>query len=194
MIATLWYKAKIIIGICTIFLLVFIVDYYLGGYFKHFGIYPRTLDSLPFIITAPFIHGSWQHLTNNVIGFSIFSFLCLTQSTRFYLVSSFFIIVITGLLVWTFGRSYMHIGASGWIFGLWSLSIALAWFVGSFKNIAIAILVIALYGGMINGVLPQGKGISFESHLFGAISGVMYAFLYSKLMIRKEKNKYEITP
>ena len=35
------------------------------------------------------------------------------------------------------------------------------------------------YGGMVFGVLPT-QGVSFESHLFGAIAGVFAAFTLSK--------------
>jgi membrane associated rhomboid family serine protease len=88
------------------------------------------------------------------------------------------IILLGGALVWLFARPGDHIGASGWIFGLWSLVIALAWFDRSPRNIAIALAVVFFYGGMVFGVLPT-QGVSFESHLFGAIAGVFAAFTLS---------------
>ncbi len=155
------------------------------GWLYQFGLVPRQLDSLPWIYTAPFLHGSVFHLLSNLFGFFIFSGLLFFHSLRRYLWSSFFIITLTGLLVWCFGRSALHIGASGWIFGLWSLTIATAWFDRRFINIVIALVVIFFYGGMLWGVLPADPRISFESHLFGAISGVACAFVQHRLFKNK---------
>jgi len=159
---------------------VHVVNLVSGGLLMGLGIIPGQVNTLPYIFTAPFIHGSWPHLTNNLFGLVIFSALCLLRGIPFYLASSFFIIVVTGILVWFFGREAIHIGASGWIFGLWSLSIAMAWFERKFVNIIIAIFVVFFYGGMIFGVLPGDPRISFESHLFGALSGVLCAALLAR--------------
>jgi membrane associated rhomboid family serine protease len=77
--------------------------------------------------------------------------------------------------VWAFGRDANHIGASGWIFGLWSLVIATAWFNRKFIHILIAIAVIIFQGGMVFGLIPGNPKISYEAHIFGAIAGVMCA-------------------
>jgi len=180
-------KIKIIVLLCLTMLAVHVVNLLLNGSLQHFGIYPREITSLPYIFSAVFIHGSWAHLLNNLFGFCIFSSLCLLRGSAFFLKSSLFIIILTGLLVWLFARSNTHIGASGWIFGLWSLSIALAWFQRSFSNIAIALFVLIFYGGMIYGVLPTTGKVSFESHLFGALAGIICAWYFSrKKLVRRD--------
>ncbi|MBK8187326.1 MAG: rhomboid family intramembrane serine protease [Cellvibrio sp.] len=148
-----------------------------NGALNQWGLMPRQLDSLTGIYTAPFLHASLAHLINNLVGLFIFSSLLFVHSLRHYLWSSFFIITLTGILVWCFGRPALHLGASGWIFGLWSLSIATAWFDRRFINILIALVVIFFYGSMLWGVLPGDPAVSFESHLFGAFSGVVFAFI-----------------
>lgn len=85
-----------------------------------------------------------------------------------------------------FARTASHIGASGWVFGLWSLSIAMAVFDRSLKNIVIALIVVFLYGGMIYGVLPGDPRISFEAHIFGAIAGVLCAFFYRLITSKRQ--------
>jgi len=35
--------------------------------FVQFGLYPRRVENLFGIITSPFIHDDWEHLTNNSI-------------------------------------------------------------------------------------------------------------------------------
>jgi membrane associated rhomboid family serine protease len=149
----------------------------LGLGLNQFGIQPRNLERIWTIFSAPFLHGSLYHLLNNLMGLSVFSCLYLIHSVNRYLRSSFIIITITGLLVWLFGRDALHIGASGWVFGLWSLCIATAWFERRFINIAIAFFVVLFYGGLIYGILPGDPRVSFESHLFGVVAGFICAYL-----------------
>lgn len=160
--------------------LIHILNSLLNYRLNQYGIYPRHLSSLWTIFIAPFLHGGVYHLINNLIGLCLFSGFYFLHSLRRYIISSLFIITLTGLLVWSFGRNAIHIGASGWVFGLWSLCIATAWFERRFLNIVIAVIVILLYGGVIYGVLPRDPSVSFESHLFGVISGIFCAYLNSK--------------
>ncbi|MGI1679693.1 MAG: rhomboid family intramembrane serine protease [Cellvibrionaceae bacterium] len=144
-----------------------------------FGISPRRLSSLPNIFLAPFLHGSGTHLLNNLTGLVIFGGLCLLRSRQFFVYSSVYIIIVGGILVWLFGRSHIHIGASGWVFGLWAVCICSAFLEKSFLNILIAFFVIAFYGGMIYGLFPSSPRISFESHIFGAVAGICSLFFQS---------------
>jgi membrane associated rhomboid family serine protease len=178
-------KIKWLIMVCAAMVVVHIVNLFTNGMLYQYGIHPRELDSLWGIFAAPFLHGSLGHLLNNLVGLVIFSCLLFVHSLRRYLWSSAFIIIVTGLLVWCFARNSVHIGASGWIFGLWSLCIATAWFDRKFLNILIAFLVVFLYGSMLFGVLPGDPRISFESHFFGAIAGVVCAFFQARLFNNK---------
>lgn len=187
MIRAFWQRFKIVLTVCGVLSLVHVVNMALGGQLNQFGILPRDTNSLPYIYSSPLLHGNLSHLVNNLIGLAIFSWLCLLRTIRLYVWSSLFIITFTGILVWLFGRPAMHIGASGWIFGLWSLSIALAWFDRRPLNILIALVVVFLYGGMIYGVLPQDASISFEAHFFGAISGVLAAWLSTWKVFKRNK-------
>lgn len=172
-------RIKCLSLIVLVMLVVHGINSLLGGGLTYFGIIPGSTAHWWHIFSAPFIHGDWAHLTNNLLALLIFGSLCLAQSVRFFVFSSVFIIAVSGGLIWLFGREAIHIGASGWIFGLWSLSIALAWYDRRLINILIACLVVFFYGGMIYGVLPSDPKISFEAHLFGAFAGVVWAFLYS---------------
>ena len=51
------------------------------------------------------------------------------------------------------------------------------------KSILIAIVVAILYGGLIFGVLPTNRLISWEGHLFGAFGGVLAAFSLRKRVV-----------
>jgi membrane associated rhomboid family serine protease len=189
---SIWGKAKLITSLVLIMILVHSINILLDGQLIQYGIIPRSEAHWLHIFTSPFIHGDLVHLINNLFGLVIFSAFCLLRSVPLYFLSSAFIILLTGVLVWFFARGAIHIGASGWIFGLWSFSIAIAWFDRSLINILSGFLVVFLYGGMIYGVLPNEPKVSFEAHLFGAVSGVVFAFLYSLfLKVRTKKGRSE---
>lgn len=94
-----------------------------GGGLTALGIEPRTVNGLFGIFLAPFIHSSWGHLFSNLPPLLILSVLLMIPSVKHYIKASLFIIIVGGLLVWLFGRTAVHVGASGWIFGLWALLI-----------------------------------------------------------------------
>ena len=174
-------RIRIIAAVCAAMVCVHLLNVMLGGYLTQFGIKPGQITSLPYIFSAPWLHAGWMHLMNNLMGITVFSALCLIRGPQFFFRSSIIIITLTGLLVWLFGRgAAVHVGASGWIFGLWSLSIAIAWFQRSFLNVSIAIFVAIFYGGMVWGLLSTNPYISFESHLFGAIAGIVAAYIMAR--------------
>ena len=185
----------IIAAICTVMVGVHLADILLGGFLKNFGIQPREIGTAYTIVTAPWLHANFSHLGSNLAAFIVLGSLCMLNGLRYFVKASALIIGIGGALVWLFARGSTHIGASGWIFGLWSLVIALAWFDRSPRNIAIALAVVFFYGGMIFGVLPTQSYISFESHLFGAIAGVAAAAMLSKQrveIVRPVRNAGEL--
>jgi membrane associated rhomboid family serine protease len=177
---TMIQRWKAIAGVGAMMIAVHVVNLFSGGYLSNFGIEPRVIGGAYTIATAPFIHSDVAHLGSNLAAFVVLGSLVLLQGLRYFVKASAVIIGLGGALVWLFARPGDHIGASGWIFGLWSLVIALAWFDRSPRNIAIALAVVFFYGGMVFGVLPTDGYISFESHLFGAIAGVFAAFTLSK--------------
>jgi membrane associated rhomboid family serine protease len=164
---------KTIAGLSAAMIAAHVVNLFTGGYLSNFGIEPREIGGAYTIATAPFIHADVAHLGSNLAAFVVLGSLVLLQGLRYFVKASAVILLLGGGLVWLLGRPGDHIGASGWIFGLWSLVIALAWFDRSPRNIAIALAVVFFYGGMV-------LGVSFESHLFGAIAGIFAAFTLSK--------------
>lgn len=172
-------RVQLLSGLVLLLIVIHVINVKTGGALSQFGVVPRSPERWHHVFWAPFIHTSYAHLFNNLVGLVVFSALCLLRSIRFYLASSLFIFIVGGLLVWMFGRAASHVGASGWIFGLWSLCVAIAWFDRRFGNILLAVLVLFFYGGMIFGVLPSDPAVSFEMHLAGAIAGILCAFAYA---------------
>jgi len=143
-----------------------------------FGLVPRTLHGLVGIITSPFLHGSFAHLSANLIAFLILGTLVTLEGLNRFMVVSAIIILLGGSLVWLFGFPGAHIGASGWVFGLWAYLLSRAWFQRSWSNLITASVVALLYGGLVFGFLPR-QGVSFEGHVFGALAGFFAAKVLS---------------
>ncbi|MFC3679086.1 rhomboid family intramembrane serine protease [Bacterioplanoides pacificum] len=171
-----------------VLVLVFIANAISGAALNDYGIIPRYVDGWFHVLTAPFIHSDLSHLLNNLLGLSLLSLISIWRSVSQYVLASVFIIVITGGLVWLFGRPASHIGASGWIFGLWAWQISLALFERSFASLAICLLVIVLHGGMVAGLMPTDSSVSWEAHVGGAISGLLYAYLASRWRSEQQNN------
>jgi len=149
----------------------------LSGYsLNAYGLQPRSFQGLLGIAISPFLHGSIGHLLSNAVPFAVLSALVLFNGVGRYLLVSLLVCVIGGLLVWSFGREANHVGASGWVFGLWGYLLAQAWYSKSLKSLAVALLVVVFYGGMVFGFLPR-YGVSFESHIFGALAGWVSAWI-----------------
>lgn len=169
--------ATLLIAVLLSLVAVHVVNSLSGGALAGFGVRPRQLDGLLPLFSAPWIHADWVHLGNNLVGLAIFGALALSDGVRRFIALSAIIIAGSGLLLWLLGRNALHIGASGWIYGLWAYVIARAWVDRSWRNIAISVIVILLYGGMSAGLLPTAAHVSFEAHVFGAITGGGAAWL-----------------
>ena len=102
-----------------------------------------------------------------------------TGEKRFWRITVI-IILISGALVWLFARSSYHVGASGLVLGYFGALLARAYFERSVITIAIAIVTVTLYSGLLWGLLPLRSHISFESHFFGLLAGIAAVWLTSK--------------
>ncbi|RLD77240.1 MAG: rhomboid family intramembrane serine protease [Bacteroidetes bacterium] len=159
--------------------LVKLIEFGFDLHLQEFGIYPRSYADLPKIITAPFIHGDFNHLISN----SIPLFFLSTAIFYFYPRLAFKIIIYTWLLtgfgVWLGGRFAWHIGASGLVYAFASFLFFAGVVSKNRRLMAISLLVIFLYGGMIWGIFPNDPHVSWEAHLFGFLSGIVLTFYYT---------------
>lgn len=179
-IKTLNHKQQIrfVLGVFVLFSAIEVINLFTGRLLAQLGNIPRYVPGLKGIILGPFIHGSLQHYFSNIIPLCIFSYLMLQYGTKRYVQTTAWIVVITGLLVWLFGRSATHIGVSGVVYGYFGFLVLAGFLSGKFKLIIISLLVGFFYGGLIFGILPSSPFVSWESHLFGFISGLAAAKLW----------------
>lgn len=152
------------------------------------GVLPGHIEGLPGILTSPLIHGSWEHLFYNSVSFLILGAVLFSFYPRIALKSTFWLYLLSGLGVWLFARpnSY-HIGASGVVYGMVSLVFWNGVFRRNIKSIVLALIVLMLYAGFFEGIVPGKDGISWESHLLGALAGIGLAWFYRKEIEEDEK-------
>lgn len=153
-------------------------------YFKwnlvNFGIRPRMFEGLIGILTGPFVHANYEHLLSNSLPLLVVG----TGLIYFYREIAFRVIILiylfTGFWVWIAARPDSHIGASGLIYGF----VCFLFFSGVFRKdrrlLAISLLVTFLYGSLVWGILPVDQTVSWESHLFGSVAGILCAVYFRK--------------
>jgi membrane associated rhomboid family serine protease len=158
--------------------LIELLDKGLALHLARFGVYPRVWHGLLGVLCAPLIHGSWEHLISNSLVLLVLGVVLLYGYPRAAARVLALVWLGSGLGVWLFARQSYHFGASGLAHGLMFYI-----FVGGILrrdrlSIALALIVFLLYGGMVTTIFPQQPGISYESHSFGALMGIVAAFVF----------------
>ena len=169
--------------------LVHLYKVYSGFSLSQFGIFPREFNGSLGIITAPFVHGDWQHLISNSLPMLMLSFTISFFYKRVATYSFFLIYILTGIAVWFLARPVYHIGASGVVYGLVSFVFWTGIFRRNLKSIVLALAVLVLYSGYFMGIVPFKEGVSWESHLFGGIVGIIVAYLLKGVIEQDEVEK-----
>ena len=158
------------------------------------GLLPRNLIGLLGIITSPLIHADFSHLISNTIPLVILGWIIFFFYPKVSYILFIFIYILTGLLVWIFARQVYHIGASGVVYGFVSFLFFSGIFRRDNKSIALALVITFLYGGLVWGMIPGLKGISWESHFLGAITGLLAAYMFRKIDPPSKKYDWEDDP
>jgi len=152
------------------------VDLLAGHRLDQLGIEPRDVDGLTGVVAAPFLHAGFGHLLANSVGLLVLGFLLAVTTRRFWLICAA-ITVLGGFAVWLLGPAgTLHIGASGLVYGMAGYLVARGVRTRRILDILIAVVVVVGYSGLVFGLLPGQPGVSWQSHLFGALAGVAVAW------------------
>ncbi|SHK89265.1 Membrane associated serine protease, rhomboid family [Chishuiella changwenlii] len=204
-------KKTIIIPLLLLLPMWVIFLFQINGYETNgcYGVIPRTFVGLKGILFSPLFHSGWKHIISNSIPLAFLSFLALLMYGRLAYYVIFFGWIISGMILWLIGNppfldeiASCHIGASSIVYLLASF----IFFSGIIRKerglMAISLVIILLYGGMIWGMVPQeilpqlksdvgNNPISWEGHLSGFITGVFFAYLFRRIGPQKEQPKWE---
>ncbi len=187
-----------IIPFCFVGLLwiVFLVGSFNSINLVKFGVLPRETKGLLGIITSIFIHGDIEHIASNslpliVLGMLLFFFYKKIAKQTFV-----WIWIISGIWLWIGGRNnenypIYHIGASTLIYGLATFLFFSGVFRKHLRLMVVSALVVFLYGSIMWGIFPFKDEISWEGHLFGALAGLLVAFVYRKDGPQKREHVWE---
>ncbi len=166
--------AKVLLIAIAAMWLIYGLQYFIP--LEQFGIVPRTLSGLIGIIASPFLHANLLHLLANTGSLILLGMVFFTVQGKKSLLISVEIIIIGGFLTWLIARpDSVHIGASGYIYGLLGYSLFIGIFQRKLSNILFSGAVFFLYGGALWGLLPINPFVSWEGHISGFIAGALVA-------------------
>ena len=145
---------------------------------NEFGILPHDLPRWFSVITAPLVHGSYEHLFHNTLPLIIL----LSALWYGYPNTRLSVLVMvwlgSGIGVWLWGREAIHLGASGVTHGVFFYLWVVAIWRRDKRSVALMMIAFFLYGGMVMSIFPRDPEISYEAHFFGALSGTLGACLW----------------
>jgi membrane associated rhomboid family serine protease len=146
------------------------------------GLYARNVGRFWGILTSPFIHASFAHLTDNTIPFVFLGTIIALHGARRLALVTGFVIVIGGLGTWLISPSAHNvhtIGASGVVFGYATYLLTRGFFNRNILEILLAAVVGVVWGAILLSSLIPHSGVSWQGHLCGAIAGVILAWRLS---------------
>lgn len=147
-----------------------------GMWLARYGVIPRTVVGLRGIVFSPLLHANWRHLMANATPLCVLLVLLAWSLKRRFTQIVAAIWVTTGLAVWVAGRpGAVQIGASGLIYGLASFLIVRALLDRKVASAPACVAVLFLYHGIVWGLLPTNRGVSWEGHLCGVAAGIAVA-------------------
>ena len=142
-----------------------------------FGIRPRELASLPNILWSPLLHFGWPHLISNSVPFLVLGVLTYLSGGGRFVATTLIGTVASGLTAWLLAApGSITAGASGVVFAYLTYLLVRGFYSRSVGQILLAVVVFAIYGTVLLGVLPGTPGVSWQGHLGGAVGGVLSAW------------------
>jgi membrane associated rhomboid family serine protease len=171
----------LLVGIVAFMWLVEVINTIDNQNLDHDGLYPRNVDHLWGILTAPFLHLSFAHLIDNTIPFVFMGvIIALRGAARLALVTAI-VIVVGGLGTWLIAPAgTVTVGASGVVFGYATYLLTRGIFNRSWLEFLTGVVVGVVWGGaLLSSLVPQ-RGISWQGHVCGAVGGVVAAWLLAR--------------
>lgn len=147
---------------------------------SNWGLFPRTMHGLTGVLTTPLLHGDWMHLFNNSVSLLFLATLLVYFYRSIAAEVFFWIWLMSGVWIWIFARPSFHIGASTLVYGLAFFLFSSGFIRRNYHLMSLSLLVVALYGSLVWGLLPILEHISWEGHMAGALAGLLCAFYYRK--------------
>jgi membrane associated rhomboid family serine protease len=145
------------------------------------GIRPREIDGLQGIAFAPVLHGGFGHLVGNTVPVLVLGAAIALSGLMRIVAVTVIVMLVGGLGTWlTAASGTVHIGASGLVFGFAAYLVARGIFTRRALHIVMGVAVLLVYGGTLMLGLVPTPGVSWHGHAFGAVGGVVAAWLLDR--------------
>ncbi|GHE47034.1 rhomboid family intramembrane serine protease [Streptomyces vinaceus] len=178
--------AKLMLGWVGLLWLIEVVDLATGHALDAYGIVPRTVDGLTGIPLAPFLHFGFDHVASNSVPLLVLGFVAALSGIRRFLALCAVAVVVDGLGVWLVsGSNTVTAGASGLIFALFGYLLVRGFVERRPLGVLVGVAIAAYWGaGMLTGILPTDTTVSWQGHLFGLLTGIAAAYLFTRRAVR----------
>lgn len=165
-------------GLLALMWVLEIIDQGTNNSLDRYGIVPRSVTTVSHILSAPLLHFGWGHLIANSGPFLVLGVLTYLAGLAKWLVTTVCSVVVSGVTVWlTAPSGSVTLGVSGLVFGYLAYLLIRAFFSRRAGQIALALLLLIVYGSVLWGVLPTASGVSWQGHLGGAVGGGLAAWM-----------------
>ncbi len=145
------------------------------------GIRPRDPEGLVGVALAPVLHGGFGHLIGNTIPFLVLGALIALSGLARVAAVIGIVALVGGLGTWLVAPAgTVHIGASGLVFGFAAYLIARGAYSRRMLHLAIGVVVLLVYGSTLAFGFVPTPGVSWQGHAFGAVGGVVAAWLLDR--------------
>ncbi|HTZ93278.1 MAG TPA: rhomboid family intramembrane serine protease [Streptosporangiaceae bacterium] len=158
-----------------------------------YGIQPHVVRSLPYLLTAPFLHVSFTHIESNSGPLFIFGFLAAYRGVPRFLWLTGLVIITSGLTEWISGmRGTTGVGASGVVFGYLGYILVRGIFDRHGIDILIGAVMALCFAYQFTVLLPQA-GIGWQDHIGGLVGGVAGGWLFRDRTAARGRSKSPAT-
>jgi membrane associated rhomboid family serine protease len=152
------------------------VDHYNLTY--NYGIKPQHVSSLPYILTAPFLHFSWAHIEGNSGPLFIFGFLAAYRGIAKFAGVTAVVVVTSGLAAWFFeSPGSVGAGASGVVFGYFGYIMVRGIFDRHGIDVLVGAVMALCFAYQFSVLLPQ-QGIGWQTHIGGLAGGILSGWVF----------------
>jgi membrane associated rhomboid family serine protease len=179
------------LGFVAFLCLIKLFERWTGQPFDALALRPHVAVGLIGILTAPLLHASLNHLASNALPLLILGTVAGGLYPRATLRALPLIWIGSGIGVWFIGEpGSAHLGASGIAHGLMFLVFSLGVLRRDRQAISAGMMAFFLYGSMLLTIFPREANISWESHMCGAICGVLAAIIWRKRDAALPRKRY----
>jgi membrane associated rhomboid family serine protease len=167
---------RVLLAIVGVMWVAEVVDTLAGHSLDDYGIQPRDAEGLLGIFTSPFLHAGFGHLIANTVPLVLMGLAVARAGAVRVVKVTAVVALVAGVGTWlTAPAGSDTIGASGIVFGFATYLITRFVFTRRILDLALGVVVLAVWGTSLLASLVPTPGVSWQAHLFGGIGGVVAA-------------------